>query len=65
VHTHGVAKGQRRKGRPLPTRHATCWGVFNMILACGLFFIVGMIAENYTLMVGSLLLMLLGVLIEK
>ena len=36
-----------------------------MILACGLFFIVGMIAENYTLMVGSLLLMLLGVLIEK
>jgi hypothetical protein len=36
-----------------------------MILAGGLFFVIGMIAENYMLMVGSLLFMLLGVLIEK
>jgi hypothetical protein len=39
VHIDGVAKSQRRKGRPLPTRHASCRGVFGMILI-GVFFLL-------------------------
>jgi hypothetical protein len=41
MHTDGVAKGQRRKGRPLPTRYASRWGVPCMILAGSFFLLVG------------------------
>jgi hypothetical protein len=49
MHTHGVAKGQRREGRPLPTGYATCWRVFGMSL----------------FELSILLLIVLGLLIEK
>jgi hypothetical protein len=36
-----------------------------MIVGGGLFLIVGLLAENYTLVVGSLAVMFIGVLCEK
>jgi 4-hydroxybenzoate polyprenyltransferase len=65
VYTNSVAEGQRRKGRPLPTRYETCRGVLGMILIAGLFLLIGLLAENTQVIAVSLLIIFIGVLFEK
>jgi hypothetical protein len=65
MHAHGLAKGQRTKGRPLPTSHETCRGVLGMKLIAGLFLLIGFLADNMQVVAISLFVIFIGVLFEK
>jgi hypothetical protein len=65
VHSDCFTKGQRAKGRPLPTSHETCWGVFNMKIFSALFLLVGLLAENTAVIATALFILCVGVMYEK
>jgi hypothetical protein len=65
VHINSTSKGQRRKGRPLPTSHEISRGGIDMKVFGALFLLIGLLAENTPVIATSIFILFVGVMFEK